>query len=506
MPRRRLIPLVLALLAGFTGAAQARVLPVVVGDDASFLHGSDAAVAEAMRQTAALGADRVRLTAGWDQLASSPDARFRPRYDAADPAAYQQDRWRSLDRAVREADAAGLARMIDVGFWAPRWATEGSEDERRRIAINPEDFRDFAVAVARRYDGTYTPPGAGGPLPAVDMLALWNEPNHPAFLLPQWVKDERGRWQAASPAIYRAMVLAAYPAVKAAVPGVTVLVGNTSARGTVGGRSPVPPLAFVRDLACVDRALRPIETGTCAGYQPIGGDGWAHHPYALGRAPDVPSPRGHGDDVRLADLPKLVRLLDRLVAMGRFAPGLRDVYLTEYGYETENLEGIPGVSQEVQARYLTWAEYLVSGQRRVRMFSQFLLRDVPPAPTRVSDSPRRPFGQFGTGLLQADGTPKVVARTFPAGLFAARTCTAVRLWARLRLGDGPRRVRFQRSLDRGATWRTLASVVRPADSAFSVATGAAPRALYRISYRVAGQFVDGLAVQPKGACRRPARR
>jgi hypothetical protein len=504
LPTRLLVSLVAVLCTASAAPAHGRTLPVVLGDDAAFLHGSDEAVAAAMRRTAALGVDRVRLTATWDLIARSPNSRFRPRQDAADPADYTQDRWRPLDRAVREAAAAGLERMVDIGFWAPRWATAGGEDERRRTAIDPADFRDFAVAVARRYDGTFVAHEGEPPLPSVDLLALWNEPNHPAFLLPQWAKDPAGRWRPASPEIYRAMVLAAYPAVKAAVPGVTVLVGNTSARGTVGGRAPVPPLAFVRSLACVDRALVPIVTGACADFAQVPGDGWAHHPYALGRAPDVPSPPGHGDDVRLADLPKLIALLDRLVAMGRLAPGLRDVYLTEYGYETEDLVGVPGVSEATQARYLTWAEYLVSGLRRVKLFSQFLLRDVPPAATRVSDSPRRPFGQFGTGLLRADGTPKVAATTFPAGVFAARTCHGVELWARLRLGAAPRRVRFERSLDRGGRWRTLRSLVLPGEGTATIRTAAVPHAWYRLSHREAGRLVAGLPVQPKGRCARPA--
>jgi hypothetical protein len=199
--------------------------------------------------------DRVRLTAGWSLIAPNPDSPRRPDFNAADPAAYPAANWVYLDRAVRLANEFGLKVMIDIAFWAPRWAThdDPATPNRLRTEIDPEQYALFASAVARRYNGSFTPPLDPGPppppppdstlldqvfggvlgspppppapsatnlplrLPAVSMYTLWNEHHLEVFLLPQW--QRRGsEWFPRSAEIYRAMVQAAYPAVKSQAP------------------------------------------------------------------------------------------------------------------------------------------------------------------------------------------------------------------------------------------------------------------------------------------------
>src|SRR5204863_9978249 len=113
---------------------------------------------------------------------------------------------------------------------------------------------DWEVMLARRYSGSYTPPGESAPLPRVPAFTLWNEPNGSGFLQPQWRDGV-----AVSADWYRRLVDVAYPAVKRAAPSATVLIGNTSDAGGDAelGRGGVPPLDFVRRLACVDAQLRP---------------------------------------------------------------------------------------------------------------------------------------------------------------------------------------------------------------------------------------------------------
>src|SRR3954452_4177723 len=53
-------------------------METTIQDDATLLHRSDAEVRQAARQIAELGADRVRITAGWSVLAPSPRKRRRP--------------------------------------------------------------------------------------------------------------------------------------------------------------------------------------------------------------------------------------------------------------------------------------------------------------------------------------------------------------------------------------------------------------------------------------------
>jgi hypothetical protein len=508
-PVRRFVTLaVLAAALGAPGPATAARLPeVIVQDDAVLLHRPEAQVAASMDRLAQLGVDRVRLTANWSTLTRNGDARTAPvGFDASDPAAYEQARWAGLDRAVRLARTRGLKVLLDVGFWAPVWATTDAEGPRARTNIDAAAYRAFAVAVTRRYDGHFVPPPdsgqpspptaddtllntifgplAGGlgpgsttnvpdvrptgtPLPTVDEAALWNEPNHPGLLLPQWRTPTSAP---VSPEIYRRMVLAAYPAMKAIRPHLRILVGNASSLGGAPGTGtgPVAPLRFLRQLACVDARLRPITTGACATFTRLPGDGWAQHPYTAGQSPIRRSAGNRPDDIRIGDLPRLSRLLDRLAALGRIAPGMRNIYLTEFGYETHDIGSRKGLSQRTQAHWLTWAEYRATRLPRVRATAQFLIGDQLPAATRVSDSSARPFGQFYTGLYDGQGRPKLAARAFTVGLFAQRrTGGRTLLWVRLRGGGGPRRVTVQRRVG-GGRWVSVATT----PSALSAGAGA----------------------------------
>lgn len=482
---RRALALFAALAAVFAMAASASADPVetVLQDDAVFLHSDDAGVRAALAQARQLGVDRIRVTAGWSVIAPEPDQATAPAFDATDPAAYPPDAWRNLDRLVRLATAAGLKLDIDIAFWAPRWAThdDPSATTRLRTQIDPDAYAKFAAAVARRYSGAYVPPApasqatpareqrdgqaapdavlldrllgggaqqraAGGsasadepapreaPLPAVDMFTIWNEPNHPGFILPQWNRAADGSFTVASAGIYRAMVRAAYPAIKAQAPGARVLIGGTASMGSsTPGKSGVPPLRFLRALACVDDRLRPIDTGDCAGYTTLPGDGWAHHPYSL---TTLPNARPHDrDKVPVGALDRLAFTLRVLVRERRLAPADADLYLTEYGYETSPPDPKATFGPGAQARLLGWAEYLAERNPAVKMWPQFLLRDRPGDPAGPQ---MRPFGDWQTGLIYADGTPKPAAAAFRAPAFARCVGTGrsrqVMAWGRLRAG------------------------------------------------------------------------
>jgi hypothetical protein len=496
--------LILALApAGHAREKAGRALPVVVQDDATLIAEKEEHVRAAMHELRGLGVDWVRLTASWSALTRDPESPTRPGFDATDPGAYLQPKWEALDQAVVLAREAGLKVMIDIGFWAPRWATVDG-GPRPRTYINPQEFRAFAVAVVRRYGGGFTvptvsgggddpaPPSGGddwhgkilgseeeepeqddppparrpGPLPKVSTFLLWNEPNHPAFLMPQWRTTASGKTIPVSPHLYRGMVEAAYPAIKAVRGDARVLIGNTSSMGGGDGKGAVAPLRFLRALACVDRHLRPVKTGECGRFTRVPGDGWAQHPYALDVLPSQRSTGNARDDVRIADLPRLAKLLDRLVKMRRLDPALRSIYLTEFGYETQPIKGRPRLSEGIHARYLTWSEYVASRVPAVKMFGQFLLRDVPPASAARTGSPRRPNGQFSSGLQHADGSFKLAMRSFVAGLYVERLSRhRVLLWGRLRLGANGRTMRVQRQVAR-RKWETVLTSVTPRGRAY----------------------------------------
>ncbi len=520
-------------------------LETIVQDDGLLLYRPAAEVEAALLRIKQLGIDRVRITASWSSLTRAPESDVKPAgFDGADPAAYEQARWQGLDRAIRAIRGAGLKALVDIGFWAPHWATSDPPGPRARTDIDPREYAAFATAVALRYSGAFTPPApsptapapeptqdervikellqplvpfpvpeplaqprgaraaqSGGavaphePLPKVDRFILWNEPNHQGLLLPQWKADKR---TPASPAVYRAMLRAGYAAVKQARPSASVLVGNTSSTGGRRGAGPVPPLEFLRELACVDARLKPRTTGDCANFTQLPGDGWAHHPYSQNERPSrVSKPKTERGDLRIADLPQLASTLDALAKMGRIAPANRRIYLTEFGYETKGIRGRPRVDERQQARWLTWAEYLADRVPAVRSFAQFLLRDQPPAPERVSQSGARPYGEYSTGLLHVDGSDKIAATSFLAGLFAQlQPKGRVLLYGRLRLGAGPKVIVLQRQV-RGAGWKRLRRLKVDGRASFQRTFRHSPGTQYRLTYpSPAGKRTSGLALKP----------
>ena len=540
MMRARAGTLLLAWVAAATFAAPPTApaaLETIVQDDGVLLYSPPEQLRSAAQRLKLLGVDRVRITANWSVLTRDPGAATKPAFDARDPAAYEQSRWSNLDGAVRAVREAGMTAMIDVGFWAPRWATSAPPGPRARTNVKPRDYADFAVAVTRRYSGTFVVPGRPSdapapapapdenelaellapllgqpakptlpivpgpqpqPLPRVGVLALWNEPNHTGLLLPQWKRD---RDTPASPHVYRRMVRAAYPAVKQERPSTRVLIGNTSSVGGNRGTGAVAPLEFLREMACVDKRLRARRKGDCARFAQVPGDGWAHHPYTRNEPPDTRSAPDL-DDVRLADLPRLARTLRGLVRRGRISRANARIYITEFGFETKRVPGRPTVSLSNQARWLTWSEYLADRVPAVRSFAQFLLRDQPPAETVISQSKARPFGEYSTGLLKADGTPKAAARSFRAGLFAQlRRNGRVLLYGRLRLGAAKAALTLQRRVGKG-DYRTIARFTIGGQAAFTRTVGHRRDAIYRLTFPgSAGRRKNGLAIRPL-----PARR
>ncbi len=443
-----------------TGAAPARAVETLMQDDAVVLGGrSDAAVDSALKQMRALGVDRLRVTASWRSLAPQRDAVQRPAgFDAADPGAYDGPAVAALDRAVRLAAANGLSVLVDLAFGAPLWATAsrtGAPDVDSVTEPDPAEFAAFARALARRYSGTFTPPGAPAPLARADAFELWNEPNVAVFARPL---VRRGTIVAAD--WYRRLVAAAYPAVKAVRPDATVLIGSTApnafrSRGAVGA---VAPLAFLRRLACVDESLRPLSTGACAGFARVPGDGLSHHPYALGFPPGTMG--RDPDTVRIGDLPRLRWLLRTLVRSGRLAPGVARIWLTEFGYETNFPVHSKPWTLGQQSRLLAQGEYLARRVAGLQTFPQFLLRDVrtgAAVSALEAGIGRRIIGSWQSGLFFEDGTPKPAAATFPLTLMAGRDPrrphAELVLWGHVRTAHRRVRVRIERGL--GARWRAV---------------------------------------------------
>jgi hypothetical protein len=449
--------LAVSLAVTFAGGAPPtgeRPVETVIQDDALMLHGSEERVRQHASEMRSLGVDRVRITASWFVLAPERDSRVRPGFNAADPRAYQEWRWGRLDRAIKAVTSVGMKPMLDLAFFAPRWAVErGAKDGDHRWRPSAGEFGQFAEAAARRYNGGYEDPTEKGrELPAVRLWTTWNEPNHASFLLPQWERKpgRRRGWRPASPHIYREMHEAGYASLKKVNEKNRVLIGGTSYFGgsRPGPNQNVAPLRFLRELACVNRGFGPLRRPECRGFRPLRADGYAHHPYSFYDPPSVADPGR--DNVRIADLGRLTATIARLHAKGRVAESL-PIYVTEYGYETNPPDTLRGVSLEQQASYLNEATYLAWRRPDVRMFAQFLFRDVS---TDMDD--------YQTGLETHDGQPKLSREAFKLPFWLEPAVTddgteGIFAFGQVRPGSGPRQITIE-SLAPDGSWVPVASL------------------------------------------------
>jgi hypothetical protein len=523
------VPLAASLLPAAT-PANARTLHTIVQDDTLSLFSAQS-LPRSMATLRWLGVDYLRVSAEWKLEAPEANAARTPRGFAAgsrlatDPASYNSSGMLALDRAVRAGAGAGLSVIVDPAFSAPLWATRSRPpsstggDPWYTTDIDVRQLVDWETMLARRYSGSYTPPGATAPLPRVAAFTLWNEPNGSGFLEPQWIGGVpvSADW-------YRQLLDLAYPAIKSVSPSATVLIGNTSDAGgdAESGRGGVPPLDWIRRLACVDAQLRPLSTGACAHFQTIPADGYAHHPYERSAPPWVPSSSREAGWAQMGDLKTLQSLLDRLVAMHRLAPGAAELWLTEQGYESNaQLRDRPWTEQQ-QAQLNAEAEFLAWSDPHVASFSQFLLRDTLTSETlalrqRTGNPTTELRGTWTTGLERQDGAAKPALAMFRSPIVTKvlsvtrRACTApvgktrgsttsvqlISVWGRARPARSAVSIRVQERApgDSFATARTIAS---DGDGVFETQLAVPPGAQVRFEWHEGGGWQSSPAVGAAG--------
>jgi Cellulase (glycosyl hydrolase family 5) len=448
---KRLVALSIALVASSVGAL---ALPSAAGashdaevsimDDQLLLGRSQAFVDSQMATFSALGVDRVRVSAFWDGNAPAPGSRSKPAgFDASNPSDPRY-RWAALDRVVSSAVSHGLKVMLSVTTPAPLWATKRFRKPNRVWRPSAREFGAYAEAVARRYG------------PVVDHYGISNEPNQGGWLQPQ-----SGRGGLVSPDLYRGMVQAAYPRIKAADPDSVALIGNLAPSGSRarGRRAPIRPLAFLRAMACVNRHYRPVHRGACKHFHPVPADGVGHHPYQYF------APPGHHsrdrDDATTGDTRRLLGVIDALVRRGRIRPGRGGrlpVYYTEFGYQTKPPDPFSGIPLRRQSRFLQQAAFLAWQAPRVRELNQFRLTDGP-----IRGHGLGAFKEFQSGLLFASRRPKPAFLSFPHPFVIAGS----RFWGQVR-PRGAHTVSIQLGSGRRGPFHTVRSVHTDSHGYFSV--------------------------------------
>jgi hypothetical protein len=414
---------------------------------------------DAVNEMAALGADTIRSIVYWDDVAPSPKAKKVPAgFDADDPASYVASGWDRYDAFVRRADELGLNVLFTPSSPIPRWASQCKGVGAKKAASckpNVKLFEGFVEVLGERYSGSYADETGGGMLPAVDRWSIWNEPNVPTWLQPQYTgKASSPRPESAIR--YRALALAGLRALRASGHGSdTLLLAETAplgrTTGPVGDRQ-APPVDFIDNLLCLTskggklRGSAARRAG-CRKAPRFRVSGFAHHPYARGGSAP-PLSRAGRDEIRISNIGKLFRILDDAGRHGRL-PKRLPVWFTEFGFQTNPPDRVLGVSLADQAKFLNQSDYLASKLNRVKSVAQYKLID------------EQNQAAFQTGLRRF-GTlkkkPGWAAYRLP--IWVARKGRQVKVYGQLRpaASGATEQVEVQRRPSKGGSWSTVKTV------------------------------------------------
>ncbi len=449
MPRLR--PLLLSLLASFLlagslGAAQALASPTQV----TYFEASSDLLEPSTRphviaQLKHLGVRALRVELYWSAVAPGSTSATKPSFEATNPTAYD---WGNYTTLLEETKRLGWQVLLTVTSPVPRWATVNGQAPYI-TRPDPQDFQEFMTAVAREFGSE------------VSLYAIWNEPNHPAFLLPQW----NANGTSASPRIYRGLYEAGYAGLQAAgIAHPRVLFGETAPTGYDSVKSmvrshnraekadallhDVAPLAFMREALCLNASYK--RSGSCSELQMAG---YSHHAYTLPAGPYYKPPER--DDVMIGTLSRLSNALN-LAAAAHAIPGGVPIYLTEFGIQSFPNKQL-GVSVAKQAEYDAIAEHIAYEDPRVAAFSQYLLKDDPLGGAPGASVHGGTVG-FQTGLEYVNGTPKPLYYGWPIPLTVTKEHHGVSLWGLVRPTIGATQVTVLVRAKHAKRYRTLKSV------------------------------------------------
>jgi hypothetical protein len=286
----------------------------------------------------------------------------------------------------------------------------------------------------------------------VSVWSIWNEPNHPAFLQPQWASNGTP----ASPRIYRGLYQAGYAGLQAGgISQPKVLFGETAPTGfdkvNVRRQGPlhdVAPLLFLRTALCLNGHY--VKSRSCG---PLAMTGYAHHAYTIAVPPTF-VPRGR-DEVMIGAISRLSRALD-LAARAHAIPGHLPMYLTEFGVQSFPNRQL-GVPVALQAERDAQAEQIAWSNGRVAAFSQYLLKDDPVGGKPGASVHGGTVG-FQTGLEYASGSRKPLYFGWPVPLTVHKHGHSFSLWGLVRPAAGATKVTVLVRLKGSHGYRTLKTV------------------------------------------------
>jgi hypothetical protein len=381
------------------------------------LSSDDALRSQTLDDIQGMGVSYLRVVILWRSVAPSSGA-------ATPPVGFNESGqdgylWAPYDRAINDARARGLKVLVTISGPIPKWASANHKSYTYKPSVTR--YQRFVTAVGNRYRDQ------------VSMWSIWNEPNHPAFLTPQFAGSKKHRY-AYSPKLYRRLFLAGDRGLRASGNGRDrLLIGETE---PVGSTKTVAPLRFMRGLF------------TPRGKLPA--DGYAHHAYTNGSGPSY-VPRGR-DNVTIGVLSRLTRALDYWAHKGRIRRGM-PVYLTEFGIQSTP-DPYVGVSYQRQAEYRSISEWYAWRNPRVVSFSQYLMRDDDPRP----GSKYARYSGFESGLRGSSGKAKLAYGGFRLPLVADARGKRVYFWGEVRPKNARTRVVVQIRKHGSKRWVKLKTV------------------------------------------------
>ncbi len=372
---------------------------------------------KAITQMQSLGVKALRIELYWINVVPGATSATKPTFEATNPGSYA---WGEYDALINEAQRLHWKVLLTVTAPAPRWATSNKKAPYV-TKPDPKDFQEFMTAVGRHFGSE------------VSVYSIWNEPNHPAFLQPQWNTNGTP----ASPRIYRALYQAGYEGLKAAGQArPKVLFGETAPTGYTkvnykrekakALNHDVAPLAFLREALCLNKKYK--KSGSCT---PLVASGYAHHAYTKAEGPFYKPPEA--DNVTIGVLSRLSNALNKAAAAHAINGGL-PIYLTEFGVQSKpnRFLGVP-VSQ--QAEFDAISERIAWSNPRVAAFSQYLLADDP-----LGGKPGSAQIGFQTGLEYVNGKPKPLYAGWPVPLTVSKSGHGYSLWGLVRPATGATKV------------------------------------------------------------------
>jgi len=459
----RIAPLILALCALIAVAAPPGDARASADQSMTFEAPVDlanpATRTQAFDEISSFGVKSLRIVMLWQNVAPAATSRIKPDFDATDPTKYD---WSAYDPQVDGAVARGWKVLLTVSGPVPRWATNGAKDNVTRP--KPKEFQAFVTAAARHF-GT-----------KISRWSIWNEPNQPQFLMPQYRKGKPY-----SPGLYRRLYQVGVKGLKktASNRGDTFLLGETSPRGN---SKVVFPLDFFRRMLCLNSSYK--KTKKCG---KLDADGYAHHAYTTAKGPRfVPHDRR---DVTLGVLSRLEVALDRAGKAGSLPRGL-PIYLTEFGIQSRP-DRIQGVSFAKQAAYLSIAEHMAYVNPRVRSFSQYLMSDDRPRASALNK-----YAGFESGLRTSKGKKKPAYKAFRLPLAVENYGSTDVLWGLVRQYRQATAVRIEVDPKGKKGWRKLADVKTTGTGVYSLRATHRKGQRYRVKWTSpSGKRYSGAAVR-----------